>query len=115
VETQDLGRLAEEHALHYLLQQGLSLVARNYHSRFGEVDLIMRDQEFLVFIEVRSRLSQRFGPALASVNYTKQQKIIKTATYYLIKEKLTDRIPIRFDVLSVDGASNSITWLKAAF
>ena len=113
--TQETGQRAEQHALDYLINQGFKLVCRNYHCRLGEIDLIMRDQKYLVFIEVRSRTSTSFGGGLGSITYAKRQKIIKTTSHYLLKNKIQDRHPIRFDVVSIDGKSGIVTWLKDAF
>ncbi len=111
--TQQKGNVAEEKALDYLIQQGLKLVTRNYHCRSGEIDLIMRDGEYLVFVEVRSRSSNSFGGGLESITYTKRQKIIKATAYYLMQHKI--QIPSRFDVISIDGKYATITWIKGAF
>jgi putative endonuclease len=111
--TQETGRCAEEKALAYLQDKGLKLVERNYSCRLGEIDLIMRDSEYLVFIEVRSRTNVHYGGGLASITYAKRQKIIKTTAHYLIKNRLHDKFPLRFDVVSFDVGS--ISWLKDAF
>ncbi|MDI1351652.1 MAG: YraN family protein [bacterium] len=113
--TTETGQLAEQKALDYLLKQGLTYVSRNYHCRLGEIDLIMKDKDYLVFIEVRSRTNQQFGDGAASITYAKRQKIIKTTSFYLLKHKLCDTHPIRFDVVSIDGKSGTINWLKDAF
>jgi putative endonuclease len=113
--TQQIGRVAEEKALDYLKDKGFKLVTRNYSCHLGEIDLIMRDKEYLVFIEVRSRNSMSFGGGIASITYAKRQKIIKTTSHFLIKHKLQDKHPLRFDVISIDGKSGAITWLKDAF
>ena len=113
--TQQTGQVAEEKALDYLTDKGLKLVIRNYTCRLGEIDLIMRDKEYLVFIEVRSRVSIRFGGGAASITYAKRQRIINTTSHYLIKHQLHDKYPLRFDVISIDGRSGSISWLKDAF
>lgn len=109
------GNAAEDKALTYLQQQGLKLVARNFHSYVGEIDLIMRDKEYLVFIEVRQRTNTRFGGGIESITHTKRQKILKTADFYLLKHKVQDKFPLRFDMLSLDGKSQAITWIKDAF
>ncbi|MDH5357823.1 MAG: YraN family protein [Gammaproteobacteria bacterium] len=75
------GAQAEQMALTYLEQQGLSVIDQNYHSRRAEIDLIMVDKDTLVFIEVRFRKSEKYGSALESVNYQKQTRIIRTATH----------------------------------
>ena len=110
-----LGHKAEDKALDYLQHHGLKLVMRNYRCRVGEIDLIMRDGSYLVFIEVRSRKSSDFGGGIESITYAKRQKIIKTASHYLMHYSVHERYPIRFDVISIDGNANKITWLKDAF
>ncbi|WP_058476435.1 YraN family protein [Legionella steigerwaltii] len=113
--TQQKGRIAEEKALAYLKKQGLKFITQNYSCRLGEIDLIMRDKDQLVFIEVRSRVSTQFGGGIASVTYTKRQKILKTATYYMLEHQKYDQFALRFDVLSIDGKSATINWIKDAF
>jgi len=113
--SQKIGFAAEEFAREYLVKQGLRWVANNYSCRVGEIDLIMRDGEYLVFVEVRARGSNRFGGALASITHSKRQKIIKTALYYLLVNKLQDKFPLRFDVICLDGIPLDIKWLKNAF
>lgn len=109
------GRVAEQMALSYLTEKNLKLVSQNYSCRLGEIDLIMRDGMYLVFIEVRSRVSAGFGGGLESVTYAKRQKIIKSAMHYLVNHKEQSKLAMRFDVLSIDGKLSSITWLKDAF
>lgn len=113
--TKEKGHLAEDKALAYLINQGLKLVARNYQCRSGEIDLIMLDKELLVFVEVRSRISAQFGGGISSITYAKRQKIIKTAAYYILKHQERNNSAMRFDVLSIDGKSSFITWIKDAF
>lgn len=107
------GRHAEDVVAAFLQQRGLTLVARNYRCRVGEIDLIARDGKTLVFIEVRMRTSNAFGGAAASITAAKRGKLMRTARHYL---SATARAPAcRFDALLVDGADNSIEWLKNAF
>lgn len=113
--SQKAGALAEQHAREYLIAQGLQWVDSNYRCRLGEIDLIMRDGVYLVFIEVRARASKAFGGAMASVTYSKQQKLIKTASLYLLVNKLHDKQAIRFDVLALEGTPPRIEWVKNAF
>ena len=113
--TQEKGRLAEEKALSYLVAQGLKLVAQNFRCRLGEIDLIMRDRDYLVFIEVRARVSADFGGGIASITYAKRQKIIKSASYYMLTQSARSNLAIRFDVISIDGKSASLSWIKDAF
>ncbi len=109
------GNHAESLAKAYLLKQGLRFITHNFRSRLGEIDLIMQDKDVLVFIEVRARSSNGYGGALSSVTLSKQRKLVKTALYYLLKHNLHDKLPMRFDVVSLDGAQWQITWIKNAF
>jgi len=88
-------------------------VAQNCHGRFGELDLIMRDGQTLVFVEVRYRRSSRFGGAVASVDARKQRKLIATALGYLQQHPHDG--PCRFDVVGISGSANGVEWLKNAF
>jgi putative endonuclease len=108
------GAQAEQWAVLYLQQHGLKLVAQNYRSRFGEIDLIMQDGTSLVFIEVRLRRNANFGGAAASIDANKQQRLIRTAHQYLAG---LARIPsCRFDALLLgDMKGENVQWLKNAF
>ena len=107
------GVVAEKVALTYLQQHGLRLLHQNYLCRFGEIDLIMQDQNTLVFIEVRYRKNGQFGGALASINQSKQRKIIKTARHYLAQ--LTSEPYCRFDAIALDATGAEPLWIKDAF
>lgn len=108
------GALAEQWAAHYLQRQGLKPVARNYRSRFGEIDLIMRDGTTLVFVEVRLRRNGDFGGAAASIDAHKQQRLIRTAQQYLTG--LPQLPPCRFDAVLMDDAQGrNAQWLRNAF
>ena len=115
MSTINTGKDAEARACGYLQAQGLQLVQRNYHSRRGEIDLIMQDKDSLVFIEVRYRRQSRFGSAAESVNRHKQSKLIACANHYIQTHKERARQACRFDVVSIDGNMNSIDWIKNAF
>lgn len=107
------GKSAEARAESYLADNGLTPVSRNYRCRQGEIDLIMRDGETLVFIEVRYRKSGHYGSALETVTAAKQHKILIAAQLYIQEKKVDDTIPLRFDVLGITG--DDIQWIKAAF
>ena len=113
--NQQTGQAAEDKALNYLSNQGLKLVERNFNCLVGEIDLIMRDKEYLVFIEVRSRSGNDYGGGIASITHAKRLKIMKTTQFYLMKYKVQDQFPLRFDVISIDGSTRQITWIKDAF
>ncbi|CDZ76175.1 hypothetical protein BN59_00441 [Legionella massiliensis] len=110
-----IGFAAEQQARNYLVAQGLQWIESNYRCRWGEIDLIMRENNYLVFVEVRARASNSFGGALASVSYSKQQKLIKAATTYMLLKNILDKQPVRFDVLGFEGPESQIQWIKNAF
>ena len=107
------GAKSEKQALTYLQKQGLSLICQNYYCRFGEIDLIMQEQDTLVFIEVRYRKNSDFGGALASITKRKQDKITKTAKHYLAQ--LEDEPYCRFDAIAIDQQSDTPQWIQNAF
>jgi len=108
------GSDAEQIALSYLQQQNLVLIAQNYHCRFGEIDLIMRDGATLVFVEVRMRGSEAFGGAATSITPAKQAKLLRTARHYL--SQLNSEPACRFDALLLSGADGrKIEWIQNAF
>ncbi len=110
--SKNIGDAAEDLAYEYLQARGLQLIKRNYRLRSGEIDLVFRDHEYLVFVEVRYRQSQQFGGALYSIDQRKQQKIIQTARHYLQRYQVT--LPVRFDVIAISGPDD-IQWLQHAF
>ncbi|KPK35194.1 MAG: hypothetical protein AMJ66_01935 [Betaproteobacteria bacterium SG8_40] len=106
------GGEAEQLAFDYLRRHGLTAVERNYRCRFGEIDLIMRDGQTLVFVEVRMRASNAFGGAPESIDARKQRKLLATARHYMGAQ---GRIPVcRFDVVLLNGDSR-IQWIPNAF
>ncbi|HEU4853459.1 MAG TPA: YraN family protein [Telluria sp.] len=105
---QQQGRLWEQRALTYLGMRGLTLVEANYTCRGGEIDLIMRDNGTLVFVEVRQRDNTGYGGAAASISPAKVRRLVRAAQTYLLR--FTRLPPCRFDVLAVDG--DKIDWLR---
>jgi putative endonuclease len=105
------GGNGEEAAATFLQRHGLSIVARNYRTRFGEIDIIARDGESLVFVEVRLRAGSRFGGASGSIGAHKQSRIATAARVYLMQTRT--RLPCRFDVVTIEGGE--LHWLRAAF
>lgn len=107
------GDAAEDRALAFLVGQGLSLVERNVASRLGEIDLVMRDPEGIVFVEVRSRARSDFGGAAGSVGAAKQRRLQREAQRWM-NQHFGDRWPAcRFDVCAFEGAR--IDWIRGAF
>ena len=104
MKTIERGKLTEKHACDFLKEHGLKLVTSNYHSRFGEIDLIMTDDQVLVFVEVRFRSNNLFGGAISSITPAKQRKISLTAMQFLQKNNKTDAL-CRFDVVAIGRKS----------
>lgn len=111
--TRNTGTSYERKATEYLEQQGLVILKHNYRCRQGEIDLIARDKEYLVFVEVKYRSQNRAGYSLDAVNPAKQKKISKVARYFLAAEYHCTEIPCRFDVIGIDGGC--LHWIKDAF
>jgi putative endonuclease len=106
-------KLAEK----YLESKGLKGITRNFHCRLGEIDLIMRDQNTLVFVEVRFRARSSFGSAIQTISQSKQKKIIRTAKLFMGKHGLYEKLFCRFDVLGIDviNGENRFNWIADAF
>lgn len=111
------GRQAEQRAEQYLNQQGLVTRARNYRCKVGEIDLIMNHNNTLVFVEVRLRSNRYFASAAETVDWRKQQKLVRAAQHYLQRHGLTESAACRFDVLAFDPnqTGGQVTWLQDAF
>ena len=107
----------EQRACEELERAGLKLLARNYSTRHGELDLVMRDGEAVVFVEVRYRKSASHGDAVASVTPAKQAKLILAAQHWIASNPRHAKRDCRFDVVSYDGPPGAIQhqWLRAAF
>jgi putative endonuclease len=97
--SRELGAWGEEKAARYLEQKGYRIVERNFRSRFGEIDLVVEDEKFLVFVEVRLRKSSYFGLPEETVDQRKQHKLRLTAEFYLQRHP-TNKQP-RFDVVAL--------------
>jgi putative endonuclease len=108
------GARAEALAAAFLVERGLKLVARNFRTRLGEIDLIARDGATLVFVEVRRRRSSAFGGAAASITPTKRARLVATARAYLAR--LPREPACRFDAVLIDGdAPPRIEWQRDVF
>lgn len=111
------GKDAEKRAEKLLKTAGCKVISRNYSCRYGEIDLIVQQSDTLIFVEVRYRNNQRYGGAASSVNFHKQQRIIKTAQYFLCQNKKYADATCRFDVLAFEAeeAGSQPLWYKDAF
>ncbi len=112
---QTIGGKAEKIAEQYLLNQGLKRQTKNFHCRFGEIDLIMQEKDTLVFIEVRCRKENAQVSASESISFEKIKKIRKTAKHYLLGFDIMPEC--RFDVVAVTYCVKEyrIDWIKNAF
>lgn len=121
--AQSIGERTERLALDHLRAAGLSLVARNFRCRVGELDIVMRDGQCLVFVEVRCRTARtpvrsRFPSAIESVGPKKQRKLTRAAQFFLARNKTFCDLSVRFDVIAFDGPARdeyTLQWIKDAF
>lgn len=114
----DRGKEAERHAQRFLEARGLQLIAANFRTRWGELDLVMEHGGVIVFVEVRARLNNNFGGAAASVTAAKRARLIRAASQFLERHRLGHRAA-RFDIVAVSGAGEfsaaGTDWLVDAF
>jgi putative endonuclease len=118
VDTRTVGFDAERVAEDFLIREGLSPITQNFRCRLGEIDLVARDRDCLVFVEVRSRGAGSFTRARLTVDVHKQRKLIRTAALYVTKRPQYANSVMRFDVVAIDTdehGETTIDWIKDAF
>ena len=117
INKRQFGSEFEAFASQQLKLLGCKIIETNYLCKVGEIDIIARDKDNLVFVEVRYRKQKTYGGAVASVDLKKQKKLIKAASFYLQNNNLTNKVSCRFDVFAVEGSLDKPTynWIKAAF
>lgn len=117
-EKKRLGNQAENIAREYLSNKGMSFCMSNFQCKTGEIDLIMKDQDCLVFVEVRYRINSEHGSPLETITLHKQRKLIRTANYFL-QQHFQNRWPAcRFDAIGIVGDLNhspELSWISNAF
>jgi putative endonuclease len=120
--TRQAGAHWEKTAESFLTGQGLKLLQRNFSSRLGEIDLIMEDDKTIVFVEVRYRKSSHFGDGAESITLHKQNRISRTAAWYLVKNPHRAEQFCRFDIISIGAIlkdphkkEQGIDWIQNAF
>ena len=113
---QELGKTGEELAVEELERRGYAILARRYRTRHGEIDVVARDGETTVFVEVKARVTAECGRAAEAVTPQKQRRLASMAVDFLARNRLMDR-PCRFDVVAIDGAGPEqvITVYPSAF
>ena len=117
IDRRARGTEVEIAARRHLLRAGLQDIAANAGCRFGEIDLVMRDGDCVVFVEVRYRASDGFGGGAASVDARKRGRLVRAAEIFLKRMPSLARFPCRFDVVEATGdpAFPTLRWLRAAF
>jgi putative endonuclease len=113
--TKQLGFSGEQAVAEYLKKQNFTIIEQNYTSYFGEIDLIAKQGELIVFVEVKTRKINYF-PTSTVVTYPKQKKIIKTAKHFIMQKQIVDKV-LRFDVatVTVDKSKYDINYIENAF
>jgi len=96
-----LGKKGEDIAVKYLKKKGYEILDKNYKTSIGEIDIIAKDKDIIVFIEVKTRITKRFGEPFESITKEKKYRIFKIALFYLTKNKNLSHLQIRFDVISI--------------
>lgn len=113
------GQRYERYAADWLTERGLRIIARNFRCRVGEIDLVARDGDTLVFVEVRARTPSRYASAAASVDRRKQQRLLRTAQFYLHHHPAAAQRPCRFDVVAIEprqcATPPQVRWIRSAF
>ncbi len=104
MDASDAGRpggRGEDLAVAFLLAGGMAILARNYRCRAGEIDVVARDGDVIVFVEVKERAGRSHGSAVEAVTWEKRRRIVRAARVYAASHRVSEA-PIRFDVVSVD-------------
>lgn len=114
MNNRDTGAIKEEIAATFLENKGYFIIEKNFRVRQAEIDIVARDKETIVFVEVKYRKNTSYGHPLDAVDIRKQRQISKAALFYMCKNKISlDNIPIRFDVVAILG--EDITHIVNAF
>lgn len=112
------GQVSEHLVEEFLKSNGLDIIERNFSCKVGEVDIIARDSKYFVFVEVRSTVEGFIVHPLESITRRKQSRIIKTSMWYLKQAGLLGKVPVRFDVVTIEWRRDGtpvINWIKGAF
>lgn len=112
MNKRQIGSIGEDMAVEFLKSHGVKILERNYQNRFGEIDIIGREDNTLLFIEVKYRKNESFGYPLEAVGFAKREKIRKMARFFL-NENHYYHYNIRFDCIGIIGSQ--IEWIKGAF
>ena len=105
-------------AARYLHRQGLEVLVERYRCRAGEIDIVCRQRELLVIVEVRYRGAGSLSRAIETVDYRKRQRIVRATQHFLLRHPGWQRAPVRFDVVAIDGHHDGelrVEWVQSAF
>ena len=108
-----VGTHYEKLACDFLEKKGYEIISTNFRNRYGEIDIIAKDKEYLVFIEVKYRKTNSFGDPSEAVNLKKQINICRVSDYYRVRYKISSDVNIRFDVVAI--SDNEISLIQNAF
>lgn len=108
-----IGDVGESFAIDYLVKNGMTIIDRNYYTKYGEIDIVFKDGKYLVFAEVKDRNGSAWGTSTDAVTYTKTRKIYNSARIYLYNKHISENSFIRFDVIAIQNGE--INWIKNAF
>lgn len=101
LERQKLGRYGEMLACEFLMRRGYKIIDKNYRTRGGEIDIIAKEGEVLVFVEVKTRTNNKFGAPEEAIDFYKQNKLAKTAEYYLVYHNVPET-DYRIDAIAIE-------------
>lgn len=113
-DSTETGTLGEKIAAQFLIDKGYKIVCQNWRCRWGEIDIIAQDGNTIVFVEVKTASSRRFGHPSGWVNAKKQSHIVNSAKQYIL-DGIGEDTPVRFDVLAVDLRNNTVEHIVSAF
>lgn len=111
MNTRNIGKFYEDAACEYLRRHGITILERNFRCRQGEIDIIGRQKDCVIFVEVKYRRTNQCGEALGAVSFQKQKKICKCAAYYCMQHPWVSHI--RYDVIGI--TDTKIEWIQDAF
>ncbi len=113
MNQRETGVSGEEQAAEYLAAHGMRIVARNYRTRQGEIDIVGYHNGYLVFVEVKYRSAKTMGSASEAVDIRKQRRICRTADHYRCMHRIGDDCPVRYDVVAIQ--ESELEWIQNAF
>jgi putative endonuclease len=118
MDRRQIGQNAEDIAARFLEARGIEILLRNFRRRLGELDLVARQGDVLLIVEVRTRVNNLYGGAAASIDFYKQRRIVRASQQLLQQRKDLARLRARFDVIVVsglNGAEPQVEWIQHAF